>query len=45
MVEAQARMQTDVLIALMIMSAIVGFGVDKILQILNKKLTKWRHVQ
>lgn len=42
MVEAQARMQTDVLIALMFMSAIVGYLVDRMLQVFNKKFTKWR---
>jgi ABC-type nitrate/sulfonate/bicarbonate transport system permease component len=42
MVEAQSRMQTDVLIALMFMSAIVGFLVDRILQVFNKRFTKWR---
>jgi len=45
MVEAQTRMQTDVLMALMFMSAFVGFGIDRILQIINKTLTKWRHAQ
>jgi len=45
MVEAQTRMQTDVLIALMIMSAIVGFGVDRILQMINRTFTKWRYIK
>lgn len=45
MVEAQARMQTDVLIALMFMSAIVGYIVDRILQAFNKRFTKWRQAQ
>ena len=42
MVEAQSRMETEVLMALMFMSAFVGFCIDKILQFVNKRLTKWR---
>lgn len=45
MVEAQARMQTDVLMALMFMSAIVGYLVDRMLQVFNKRFTKWRQAQ
>ena len=45
MVEAQTRMQTDTLIALMVFAALVGFGIDRILQLLNKRLTKWRYAQ
>lgn len=44
MVEAQSRMQTEVLLALMFMSAVVGFLIDRLLQLFNKKFTKWRHV-
>lgn len=44
MVEAQTRMQTDVLIALMFMAAFVGFAVDRVLQQMNKIFTKWRFV-
>ena len=45
MVEAQAKMQTEVLIALMFMSAFVGFGIDRILLLTNRKLTKWKDAQ
>lgn len=42
MVEAQTRMQTDVLIALMFMAAFVGYGIDRVLQLFNKVFAKWR---
>lgn len=42
MVEAQTRMQTDVLIALMFMAAFVGYGIDRVLQLCNKVFAKWR---
>lgn len=45
MVEAQTRMETEVLIALMILSAIVGYSIDRVIQFINKSLTKWRFVQ
>ncbi len=44
MVEAQTRMQTDVLIALMFMAAFVGYAIDRIIQLINKMFTKWRFV-
>jgi NitT/TauT family transport system permease protein len=42
MVEAQARMQTPKLYALMIMSAIVGYLIDRVLLLAETKLTAWR---
>ena len=45
MVEAQSMMQTDILVALMVMAALVGYGMDRILQLFNKTLTKWRYAQ
>lgn len=42
MVEAQVRMQTNLLIALMFLAAFVGYGIDRIIQFANKKLTRWR---
>lgn len=45
MVEAQVRMQSDSLISLMFLAAIVGFLIDRTLQLLNKSLTKWRYVK
>ncbi|MEG2539870.1 MAG: ABC transporter permease subunit, partial [Clostridium sp.] len=45
MVEAQGRMQTDSLMALMILAALVGFFIDRLLQFVNTSLTKWRYVK
>ena len=45
MIEAQTRMETDVLIALMILSAIVGYLIDRTIMFANKSLTKWRFVE
>lgn len=45
MVEAQTRMQTDKLMALMIMAALIGYLIDRIILMLNKSLTRWRFVQ
>lgn len=42
MIEAQERLQTSRLYALMIMSAVVGFLIDQILRFLERKLTGWR---
>lgn len=42
MIEAQERLQTSKLYALMIMSAVVGFLIDQIIRFLEKKLTGWR---
>lgn len=45
MVEAQTRMETDKLLALMIMGALVGYMLDRGLQKLNTSLAKWRFSQ
>jgi len=45
MVEAQTRMQTDKLMALMIMAALIGYGIDRVILMFNRFLTKWRFVQ
>jgi len=42
MVEAQARLRTSQLYALMIMAALVGFFIDRILLAVEKSLTSWR---
>lgn len=42
MIEAQERLQTSKLYALMIMSAIVGFAIDQLIRFLERKLTAWR---
>nr|WP_267878598.1 ABC transporter permease subunit SaoP [Jonquetella anthropi] len=43
MVEAQVRMQTPLLYALMIMSALVGFAIDQSIVLLERCLTGWRY--
>ena len=43
MVESQVRMQTAQLYALMIMSALVGFTIDRVLLFVEKNLTGWRY--
>jgi len=45
MVEAQTRMETGKLIALMIMAALIGYGIDRVLQIITRSFTRWRFVQ
>lgn len=45
MVDAQTRMMTDKLIALMIFAAIVGFLIDRVLKLANSVLTRWRTVE
>lgn len=42
MIEAQERMQTSKLYALMIMSAIVGYGMDQLIRFIERRLTSWR---
>lgn len=38
-------MQTDKLIALMIMAALIGYLIDRILQMVTRNFTRWRFVQ
>ena len=45
MVEAQTRMETPTLIALMFMAALVGYGIDHLLMLMNRSLTHWKYVQ
>lgn len=45
MVEAQTRMETEKLLALMVMGALVGYVLDRGLQELSTSLTKWRFSQ
>lgn len=44
MVQAQSFMDTEQLIALMFLAALVGVILDRLLTLLNKKVTKWRYV-
>ena len=45
MVEAQTRLETPTLIALMFMAALVGYGADQLLAYLNRSLAKWKYAQ
>ncbi len=45
MVEAQTRMETDSLLALMIMGATVGFAIDKTIRFIESRVTHWRFVK
>jgi len=42
MVEAQTRMETPTLIALMILAALVGYAIDQGLERVNRSLTRWK---
>lgn len=42
MVEAQGKMQTDKVIAYMIIAGVVGFLIDAIMVLVEKFLLKWR---
>jgi NitT/TauT family transport system permease protein len=45
MVEAQTRMETDNLLALMIMGASVGFIIDKTIRFIESRVTRWRFIK
>ena len=44
MIEAQTEMETPLLIALMIMAALVGYGIDLCIIFLERGITRWRFV-
>ncbi|MDL2321390.1 hypothetical protein LJC47_03480 [Desulfosarcina sp. OttesenSCG-928-B08] len=44
MVEAQTRMDTPLLMALMVMAALVGYGVDFIVYRMGRRLVRWREL-
>jgi NitT/TauT family transport system permease protein len=45
MVRAQTMMDTPLLIALMIMGAIIGYGMDHSILLLERKVAQWRFIQ
>jgi len=45
MVDAQTSMETDTLIALMILAALVGYTLDRLLLLFSKFLTSWKYAQ
>lgn len=42
MVEAQGKMQTELIMALMFMAGLIGFGIDRIMLLLETVLLKWK---
>lgn len=44
MVEAQVRLQTDTLIALMIMAALIGYAMDRFMVVLSHRFVHWKYV-
>jgi len=45
MVEAQTRMDTPLLIALMIMAALVGYAIDQLILLVSRVLAPWRYLE
>ena len=45
MMEAQSLMETDTLIALMCMAAMIGYFLDRLLLHLNKAVASWKFEQ
>ncbi|MCE5336153.1 MAG: hypothetical protein LLG06_16340 [Desulfobacteraceae bacterium] len=45
MVEAQTRLNTPTLIALMLMAALVGYGIDQVIYYANRRISNWKYVQ
>ena len=43
MVKAQTLMETDMLIALMIFGALVGFSIDRGMLLLSHLLARWKY--
>lgn len=43
MVEAQVRLHTDTLIALMIMAALVGYTLDRIMVLIMHRFVHWKY--
>jgi|APCry1669188970_1035186.scaffolds.fasta_scaffold520316_1 ABC-type nitrate/sulfonate/bicarbonate transport system permease component len=44
MVQAQTMMETPLLIALMFLAAIVGYVIDYMILLLERRITRWRFV-
>ena len=42
MVEAQSRMQTNTIIAYMFIAALIGFGIDKLMLLIESILLRWK---
>ena len=45
MVWYQNLLQTNMVMALMIMAALIGFTIDRGMLFLNRKISKWKYVQ
>ncbi|MBU5436539.1 nitrate ABC transporter substrate-binding protein [Tissierella sp. MSJ-40] len=42
MVEAQSRMETHTIIAYMFIAALIGFGIDKLMLLIESILLRWK---
>ena len=44
MVEAQGRLQTDKVIAYMVIAGLIGFLIDTILVFIERMLLRWKYI-
>lgn len=42
MVEAQLQMKTETIMALMIIAGLIGFGIDRVMLLIETILLKWK---
>jgi ABC-type nitrate/sulfonate/bicarbonate transport system permease component len=42
MVEAQGRMETNTIMAYMLIAGLIGFGIDRILLLFETTILKWK---
>lgn len=42
MVDAQSRMETNTIIAYMFIAALIGFGIDKLMLLMESMLLRWK---
>jgi len=42
MVDAQSRMETNTIIAYMFIAALIGFGIDKLMLLIESMLLRWK---
>lgn len=45
MIQAQNAMQTEMLLALMLLAALVGFLIDRLLMVVTKPVIAWKFEQ
>jgi ABC-type nitrate/sulfonate/bicarbonate transport system permease component len=42
MVDAQSRMETNTIIAYMFIAALIGFGIDRVMLLMESMLLRWK---